>query len=90
MYKQTRTSLEAIDLFCAQRQCYENNKYSSRTLEEFEKNPFLQLTLPLLQNIMEVSDSKLVEYVEIAIILSDYDSIFIELLFHNIAENRPC
>lgn len=86
MYKQTRTSLEAIDLFCAQRQCYENNKYSSRTLEEFEKNPFLQLTLPLLQNIMEVSDSKLVEYVEIAIILSDYDSIFIELLFHNIAD----
>ena len=40
MYKQTRTSLEAIDLFCAQRQCYENNKYSSRTYGQHDMGLF--------------------------------------------------
>ena len=86
MYLQTRTIIEAVDLFCAQRQCYEQRKRNSRTLQEFENNPFLSLTIPLLKEIMAVPESELVDCIELAIIISEHEPYFFETLFHNIAD----
>ena len=76
MYLQTRTIIEAVDLFCAKRQCYEKRKRNSRTLEEFENNPFLSLTIPLLKEIMAVPESELVDCIELAIIISEHEPYF--------------